>query len=636
MKRFIYVILLCCFALSTKFYAQENVISTKSELINLRRIEGLPQYLEKTEIRQVSSYDTTGGNDDGFSGKYSFVKRNVDSSLVIFQEEGKGVINRIWTPTPTEDTLDFYLGNSKDPTFSIKFSDLFSGKVYPFVQPLSGNEIGGYYNYFPIAFNKGCKIVFRGKKLEFYQIQYRKYPKDYKVDNFSPNLTTSEREELEKLKNDWQNIDLNKADIKINIDTILKPGETVTLAEFNKGGRILGFTFENAEDFEGLNKQIDIRITWDDEKTPSIYMPIADYFGYAFGKVSMQSLLIGSKNNINYSYFPMPFDKNAKVELIYRPSDNSKVDSPIQINANFFASNNKRQKMEEGKFYAFWNKDRNAKLGEPHVFLKGEGHGHYIGTILQAQGLNPGMTLFFEGDDVTNIDGEMRLHGTGSEDYFNGGWYALLDRWDRKISLPLHGSLDYSLPFSRTGGYRLFISDKMPFNKEIYHSIEHGPENNNVAVDYTSVAFYYADAPVGKGQENPINALTSTYIPKTFVLYPQLMEYSFAGKVNVDRDILTSTTGGQVRIDLTKIPKGDYKLYADIEKSPDGTEISIWQRQKNVAETVSFYSDERELEDDKFLCDIVLNEFKETITIKFKEADNRSKINIRRLILVRE
>jgi len=633
MKRLICVILLSCFALSTKFYAQENVINTKSELRNLRRIEELPHYIEKTEIRQVSSYDTTGGNDDGFSGKYSFVKRNVDSSLVIFQEQGKGVINRIWTPTPTEDTLDFYLGNSKDPSFSIKFSDLFSGKVYPFVEPLSGNEIGGYYNYFPIAFNNGCKIVFRGKKLEFYQIQYRKYPNDSKVDNFSPNLTTSEREELEKLKNDWQNIDLNKAEIKVKIDTILKPGETVTLAEFNKGGRILGFTFERAEAFEGLNKQIDIRITWDDEKIPAIYMPIADYFGYAFGKVSMQSLLIGSKNNINYSYFPMPFDTSVKVELIYRPSDNSKVDSPIRINANFFASHKKRQRKEEGKFYAFWNKNRNANLGEPHLLLKGEGHGHYLGTILQAQGLNPGMTLFFEGDDVTVIDGEMRIHGTGSEDYFNGGWYALLDRWDRKISLPLHGSLDYSLPFSRTGGYRLFISDKMPFNDHIDHSIEHGPENNNVPVDYTSVAFYYADAPVGKGQEKPINALTSTYIPETFVLYPQLMEYSFAGKVNIDRDILTSTTGGQVRIDLSKIPKGQYKLYADIEKSPDGTEISIWQRQKNVAKTVSFYSDERELEDDKFLCDIVLDEFKETITIKFKEADKRSKINIRRLIL---
>lgn len=45
------------------------------------------------------------------------------------------------------------------------------------------------------------------------------------------------------------------------------------------------------------------------------------------------------------------------------------------------------------------------------------------------------MTLFFEGDDSTYVDNKMRLHGTGSEDYYNGGWYALLDRWDRGNSL---------------------------------------------------------------------------------------------------------------------------------------------------------------------------------------------------------
>ena len=58
------------------------------------------------------------------------------------------------------------------------------------------------------------------------------------------------------------------------------------------------------------------------------------------------------------------------------------------------------------------------------------------------------MTLFFEGDDSTYVDNKMRLHGTGSEDYYNGGWYALLDRWDRGNSLPLHGCLDYSLPMA--------------------------------------------------------------------------------------------------------------------------------------------------------------------------------------------
>ena len=89
------------------------------------------------------------------------------------------------------------------------------------------------------------------------------------------------------------------------------------------------------------------------------------------------------------------------------------------------------------------------------------------------------MTLFFEGDDSTYVDNKMRLHGTGSEDYYNGGWYALLDRWDRGNSLPIHGCLDYSLPMGRTGGYRFFLSDKMSYEKEIYHGMEHGEVNNN-------------------------------------------------------------------------------------------------------------------------------------------------------------
>jgi hypothetical protein len=120
---------------------------------------------------------------------------------------------------------------------------------------------------------------------------------------------------------------------------------------------------------------------------------------------------------------------------------------------------------------------------------------HYIGTILQAQGLRPGMTYFFEGDDSTVIDGSLRLHGTGSEDYFNGGWYALMDRWDGPMSLPLHGALDYSLPFCRTGGYRFYLNDKLSFEKSLHHSMEHGPVGNKIHSGYTSIGFYYAATP---------------------------------------------------------------------------------------------------------------------------------------------
>ena len=618
------------------FYGQHDVIDLSSALEDLGNIEKLPSYRDDTKVLQISSYDTTGGNDDGFSGNYSYLRKTPDSTLVIFDVKGKGVINRIWTPTPTQDTLDFYLDGTDKPSYSVNFSDLFSGKVFPFVAPLSGNELGGYYSYVPIPYDKGCKIVLRGKKLQFYQIQYRTLPDAYSIKSFSQAEVDSSRDAFDKLKANWKKVSDPSFDSVIKTDTILKPGERITVAHIKKGGRIEGLKIYNAEAYEGMDKKIDLMITWDNEQNPGIYAPVSDFFGYAFGHVSMQGLLMGSKEGTDYCFLPMPFDKSAKIELKYRASDDPENDRPIALKTEVMLSQKARKPKEEGKFYAFWQKDTNAVMGKPHTFLQGKGKGHYVGTILQAQGLDPGMTLFFEGDDVTTIDGEMRMHGTGSEDYFNGGWYALLDRWDGKASLPLHGALDYSLPYSRTGGYRFFILDKMPFNNEITHTIEHGPENNNVPVDYTSVALYYAQEAVSKNQQTPDNALTSVYLPKTFMIYPQLMRYSFLGNAEIMGNSIKSTTGALVRIDISELPKGDYDLYADIEKSPDGATTTLWQRQHQVGDPISFYAPEKTVENKILLAPISIDDFKKTITFKFKEDQDKSRIIINRLILIKK
>ncbi len=154
-------------------------------------------------MNQTSSYDRTGWNDDGFSGRFSFVRRNPDSSLVLFDEQGPGVINRIWTPTPTEDNLDFYIDDTTRPAFTIKYLDLFSGKVFPFVAPLCNNQLGGYYCYLPIPFQKRCMIVLRGKHNQFYQIGFRSYPKGTRVKNFDINFSTEEKAALQQLQSLW-------------------------------------------------------------------------------------------------------------------------------------------------------------------------------------------------------------------------------------------------------------------------------------------------------------------------------------------------------------------------------------------------------------------------------------------------
>lgn len=615
----------CQFSLSA-----QNITFT-TELNRLDNLRDLPKYAGESVVKQFSSYDRTGKNNDGFEGTYSFIRKNDDGSLVVFETEGKGVIERLWTPTPTDDTLDFYLDGSARPTFSIKFNDLFNGKIYPFIPPLVGQHIvGGYYSYLPIPYNNGCKIVFRGSKMLFYQFQYREYPDSYQVKTFNPmKISVEEDRELNKLVRLWnyENRDA-RSFYGNNIQSAtkvfeLKPGQTITLADIKKGGRILGIEFDPAEVFEGMNKQIDLKITWDNEQVPAVYAPVADILGYAFGKRSMRGLMAGVNfANQAYFYYPMPFDNTAKVELVYRGLQNAQ---PLKISSKVYYTNEQRNKNTEGKFYALWKREEPA-LGKPYVFLEGNGRGHYAGTVLHSQATDfITFTEFFEGDDLTIIDGEMTAHGTGSEDYFNGGWYAQPGGWVERLGVHLSGCLDYSLPLSRTGGYRFFVSDKMPFNKSIYHSMEHGPENNNRPVDYISVAMYYADAPISKGM-TPNNDLTKVFVPDTYTFYSRLMDH-----LTYSKDIALKHGGsefdgkdGLMKIDVADVPVGKYKAYIHTTTdTPDAMQVGIKQKNGNITWTNIANVKGRT---DVFVGNAEVIDTKEPVEVYFKSNKNNKLI----------
>ncbi len=621
-------------------------VSLVSELKPFYDINDLPGYRDKTIVGQVSSYDTTGGNDDGFSGKYSFLRTRSDSSLVIFDIQGPGVINRIWTPTPSDDSLDFYIDDTTHAAFTIKYRDLFSGKVFPFVAPLCNNQLGGYYCYLPIPFQRRCMIVYRGKRTQFHQIGYRLFPKETVVKNFKPELDAKEKASLQQVSSFWNKSNKTVQDFEsqgvqllpIKSRFELKPGEKHTILQVNKGGRIAGLELEPSSSFEGMLKDIDIKITWDNEANPAVYCPVADFFGYAFGKASMESLLIGTNGNKNYCYFPMPFDRAATIELIYRKSNPKKIQQPLLIGATVFLSRQTRNVEKEGKFYTYWNNQPNLPMNQPHDFLKLSAKGHYVGTVLQARGLQPGMTLFFEGDDSTIIDGKLSMHGTGSEDYFNGGWYALMDRWDNPFSMPLSGSLDYSLPLSRTGGYRLFLSDKLTFAKNFYQSMEHGPEHNNRAAAYTSVAFYYADKPPA-ATITPRSEETKISIPDTLMVYPQLMSLVIDGDVLIQHRgesfVFSTERESGVRIELQEIPLGNYKLLLDYTKLPQGGSFSLWQRQTPLSNWIDSYSANTNRLRQEYLGDLSITSLSHALTIRFRANGDKKQFYLNRVVLVR-
>jgi Protein of unknown function (DUF2961) len=454
------------------------------------RIERLPELRSFVKVGSFSSYDRTGGNDDGFSGKYSSIRQEGDA-LVVAELQGPGAITRIWTPTPNDSPLEFFFDGETTPRLVMPFRDLFKGDHAPFLAPLSGQGGGGFYSYLTLAFQHSIKIRLHGPKMQFFQINYGLYEPDSKISTFDP-ADKNLRDEIAKVEQAWSSLPalvVAEGSQEKHTEQLLGPGESVTLFQSEKPGRIVAIRLTPASAFAGTDRRLVLKAAWDGESRPAINVPVGDFFGYSFGDPSAQSLLVGTKDNAVYAYFPMPFDHSAKVEIVSERQSGP----PVRFTSEVIATPEGRNE-NEGRFYACWNRENPVKQGEPFTFIDVEGRGHLVGVTLQSQG-EPGQTLFFEGDDEATIDGDLSIHGTGSEDFFNGGWYDIPGRWNGRLSLPLSGALDYVKSMGRTAAYRLMINDAYAFRKSLKLTIEHGGEGNRVAADYTGVSYFYLQNP---------------------------------------------------------------------------------------------------------------------------------------------
>lgn len=470
---------------------------TPSGAAELHRLDLLPRFRRSVKVGSVSSYDRTGGNEDGFSGKYSFVRKE-PRGLVIADLQGPGVITRIWTPTPTDDIVEFYFDGEAEPRIGIKFRDLFTGVQTPFLAPVAGFGAGGFYSYVPLPYAKSCKVIVRAEKIEFYQINFATYAAETPVESYSArgsgefDLQLKQAREL--FARAGSDVSSHAAGERAHIERravnlTLAPNKSATVFETDRPGRIVGLKLAPASAFAGKERDVLLRVYWDGDRRAAIECPVGDFFGYAWGQPAMRSLVLGTNEDVNYAYLPMPFDRAARIELVSQRGGGV----PLQVRGEI-AYTDQGRRADEGKLYAVWRRENPTAEGRPYTFVDARGRGHLVGAILQAQGSQPGaIPEFFEGDDETTIDGETVIRGTGSEDFFNGGWYDVPGRWESRVSLPLSGALEFKRHLARTGGYRFMLADAYPFRDSIRQTIEHGPAGNKIPTDYASVTFLYAE-----------------------------------------------------------------------------------------------------------------------------------------------
>lgn len=240
-----------------------------------------------------------------------------------------------------------------------------------------------------------------------------------------------------------------------------------------------------------------LRFFWDDEKSPSIEIPLGDFFANGHGlryNVNSLPIVVNPSGGFN-SYWQMPFRKKCKITI-----ENQRWED---IAGFFYQITYTLSDVPEdaGYFHSQWRRNVTERKNPEYVILDSvKGKGHYVGTFLAWTQLSNGW--WGEGEIKFFIDEDKEyptICGTGTEDYFGGAWGFGSETYSTPfLGYPLYRKEPGEVP--KHGLYRWHIMDPVRFEKNLRVTIQalgwwQNGKFQPLADDIASVAYWYQKEP---------------------------------------------------------------------------------------------------------------------------------------------
>jgi len=261
---------------------------------------------------------------------------------------------------------------------------------------------------------------------------------------------------------------------KVSPSIDIGPNQTVTLAEIAGPGAIQHIWLTVHPSWW---RRLVLRMYWDDEATPSVEVPLGDFFASGWGErcnISSLPVAVNPAGGFN-SYWEMPFRQKARITVenlvpeacrgFYYQITYALTEVPADC----------------AYLHAQWRRSNPLPYQEVHTLLDGvRGQGHYVGTYL-AWGVN-NTGWWGEGEIKFYLDGDGEwptICGTGTEDYFGGAWnFEHPQGQYGTYSTPYLGLPQVILPDGlyrsqqRFGMYRWHVPDPIRFREDLRVTIQ--------------------------------------------------------------------------------------------------------------------------------------------------------------------
>ncbi|HEX6894258.1 MAG TPA: glycoside hydrolase family 172 protein [Bryobacteraceae bacterium] len=288
---------------------------------------------------------------------------------------------------------------------------------------------------------------------------------------------------------------------KVNPFVIIEPGKTFTLADISGPGSIQHIWMTPT----GNWRFSILRMYWDGETSPSVEVPVGDFFAMGWGKyapITSLAICVNPGSAFN-SYWPMPFRRSAKITMENLDGKPMRVYYQVDFTRTQLPA-------DTAYFHAQFRRVNPLPYKEVYTILdKVKGKGQYVGTYM-AWGVKSN-GWWGEGEIKFYMDGDKEfptINGTGTEDYFGGSYN--FENQERKqyepFTSPYSGLIQVLKPDGlyqsqqRFGLYRWHIPDPIRFESDLRVTIHAlGWRNDRrylpLTDDISSVAYWYQVEP---------------------------------------------------------------------------------------------------------------------------------------------